>query len=117
MPKYSVTIHLAGRDPFRVVSKLRRAFGDTVAKTAKITVSGHPNVSEDPCRRRGHFGCVHWTDDDVEGRFQELDVEVTPKLLKEVKDRIRHIDDGMTELGWEVIESAISDAVDAASTT
>jgi hypothetical protein len=112
MPEYSVTIKLSGHDPDEIVRKIEATFGMVVAQQAKIVGWGLPNYNDDPCRATGHFGCIHWTDDDVESRFQELDVPITPELLDELKDRIRHIDDGMTELGWEVIESAILDAAD-----
>jgi hypothetical protein len=117
MPEYSVTIKLSGSNPVQIVRKIEAAFGNIVALEAKIAGWGQPNYYDDPCRAMGHFGCVHWTDEDVEGRFQELDVPITPTLLKGVKDKIRHIDDGMTEVGWEVIESAILDAADAESTS
>jgi len=110
MAEYSVTIKLSGRNPAQIVRTLEAAFGSAVAQEAKIVDWGKPNYYEDPCLRMGHFGCVHWTDEDVESRFQELDVPITPRLLNEVKDRIRHIDDGMTEVGWQVIESTILDA-------
>jgi|tagenome__1003787_1003787.scaffolds.fasta_scaffold19390907_1 hypothetical protein len=115
MPEYSITIKLNGRNPVEIVRMLEAVFGSGVAQEAKIVDWGQPNYYDDPCRTMGHFGCVHWTDEDVEGRFQELDVPITPTLLKGVKDKIRHIDDGMTEVGWEVIESAILDAADAES--
>lgn len=110
MPEYCVTIKLSGRNPVQIVRKLEAAFGSVVAQHATIVGWGQPNYHDDPCRAAGHFGCIHWTDDDVESRFQELDVPITPELLDEVRDRIRHIDDGMTEVGWEIIESAILDA-------
>lgn len=117
MSEYSVTIKLSGRNPVQIVRKLEAAFGRVVAQDAKIVGWGQPNYYDDPCRAMGHFGCVHWTDEDVESRFEELDVPITPKLLEGVKDRIRHIDDGMTEVGWEAIESAILIAAEPESTS
>jgi hypothetical protein len=99
MPDYSVTIMLSGRDPEQIVRKLEAAFSTAVAQEAKIVGWGHANYCDDPCQAKGHFGCIHWTDDDVESKFQELSIPITPELLNEVKDRIRHIDDGMTEVG------------------
>lgn len=111
MPRYCVFIELSGHTAGQVAGKVQSAFGHKVAKGAKIIPSVHADLLWDPCRNRGHFGCVHWTDDDVVSRFEELGVPATQDRLREVKTRIRHIDDGMTELGWEVIESAIRQAV------
>jgi hypothetical protein len=115
MPEYSVAIKLNGHDPVQIARRLEAAFGSVVAEEAKITVWGQPNFYEDPCKAMGHFGCVHWTDDDLEGRFQRLNIAVTPELLTEVKERVGHIDDGMVELGWEAIESAIVSAAELAA--
>jgi hypothetical protein len=110
MPEYSVTIKLSGHDPKNIVRNLERAFGSTVAQQARIIGWGQRNYYDDPCQSSGHFGCVHWTTDDVESRFRTLDVPFTPDRLKEVKNNLNHIDDGMTELGWEVIEQAIKES-------
>lgn len=117
MPGYSVTIRLSGRNPVEIVRKIEAAFGNIVAQEAKIADWGQPNYYDDPCRAMGHFGCIHWTDNDVESKFKELNIPITPELLNDVKDRIRHIDDGMTEVGWEVIGSAILAAANPESTS
>jgi len=111
VPRYSVIIELSGPTALEITGRLQSAFGDEAATSAKIIPSGQAHLLWDSCDKVGHFGCVHWTDDDVISRFEELGVAATQDLLQEVKIRIRHIDDGMTELGWEVIESAIRDAV------
>jgi hypothetical protein len=112
MADYSVTIKVSGSSASHVHHHLQTAFGTAVARQAVITTWGSHDLYHDHCRELGHFGCVHWTDDDIESRCRELGIPATPELLKEVKARTNHIDDGMTELGWEVIESAILEAFD-----
>jgi hypothetical protein len=109
--RYSVIIELSSPTALEIAAKLQSAFGDEAARSAKIVPSAQVDLLRDWCDNIGHFGCVHWTTDDIISRFEELGVRVTQNRLQEVKIRIRHIDDGMTELGWEVIESAIRDAV------
>ena len=111
MADYSVRIKLSGSSPSEVYRQLRSAFGTAVARQAVITGWGSVNLYHDHCRELGHFGCVHWTDDDIESRCVELGIPADPILLKQVKASTTHIDDGMTELGWEVIELAILEAV------
>ena len=62
-------------------------------------------------RENGHFGCVHWTDQDLRNKFDELRIGFTPAALDAVKctHTLRHIDDRMIELGWNLIELAILD--------
>lgn len=115
MPDYSVTIKLRGSSPSHVHRQLRSSFGTAVARQAVITSWGYANLYHDQCRELGHFGCVHWTDDDIESRCLELGIPADPELLKQVKASTSHIEDGMTELGWEVIESAILEAFDDTS--
>ena len=111
MPDYSVTIKLSGVNPSHVVQELQRVFGLAVAREAIITFWGHSDLYLDPCRDLDHFVCVHWTSDDVESRCHELGIEPTPELVTQVRAGAAHVDDGMTELGWEVIESAILESV------
>lgn len=110
MADYSVTIRLSAGNPLQVQQDVERAFGAAVARQAVITTWGEPNFYRDSCRELNHFGCTHWTNDDIENKCDELGITATPELLKHVRANAAHIDDGMTELGWEVIESAILDA-------
>jgi hypothetical protein len=112
MPDYAVTIKLKGGSPAEIVSYVALAFGRVVAEQAGVIEWERLKYLNDPCQEEGHFCCVHWTDDDVERRFHKLNVAFTPELLEGVKNDIRHLDDGMTELGWEVIEDAIREAVE-----
>jgi hypothetical protein len=91
---------------------VERAFGREIAQQAKIVEWQEQNYYDDPCRARDHFGCVHWTDDDIVSRFQTMNIPVTPELLKKAKNNIGPIDDAMTEVGWEVIEYAIHESLE-----
>jgi hypothetical protein len=117
MPDYLVTITLSGKSRGQIASYLETEFGSVVAAQAMINERKQANYCDKPCQTRGHFGCVHWTDDDLESRFAKLDIPATPELVKEVKDSILHIDDCMTELGWEVIEHAILESLDRLTKT
>lgn len=59
-----------------------------------------------------HWGCVHWTDDDLTGMMKSYGIQPTPENIAKVKSEhaIRHIDDVMVERGWFNIEMAIQDA-------
>lgn len=110
MPAYSVTIQLEAANAFLLLRELERVFGAVVAGDARVIRTGEPDYFDDPCRRLGHFGCVHWTEDDLESRFATLNILSTPELLRQVKENLRHIDDEIVEVGWGIIESVIIEA-------
>lgn len=111
MPSYSVVIRLSGNSKKRIKSMLRTAFGNVVAEEALIVEPGDM-VAHEVCRVSGHFGCVHWADEDLQAKLEELNFPVTRAALDTLKVGygLRHIDDRMVERGWEVIEQSILDA-------
>jgi len=115
MRSYSVTIELSGISKKQIKSRLKAAFSSEIAQGARIAKAGVIDESFDTCRALGHFGCVHWTDDDLKARLEKLNVPVTAEVLINLKISysVRHIDDMMVETGWEVIEDSILDIVDA----
>lgn len=66
-----------------------------------------------PCN--GHFGCVHWTEADVEQAIEEVagKLEVTDENVQRVLSSYaaRHIADRMIELGWEILHTAVREEV------
>lgn len=59
----------------------------------------------------GTFGIVVWSDDDIREKLKEHELPVTEENVEKVRDSYaaRHIDDTMTEAGWEVLDSAVLD--------
>lgn len=111
MRDYSVVIRLQGQTKGQIESRLRAAFGDA-AEEAQIIEAGKLVDCYEACRVNGHFGCVHWTDEDLLSKLGELNSRVTTDVLDAVKSgyALRHVDDRMIELGWMLIEQAILDA-------
>jgi hypothetical protein len=109
MTNYSVIINVAGKSKKQIKDGLVAAFGDAIGREAEIVRVGEKIVSYDECRVLGHFGCVHWTDEDLNLKLEELNFAATPQLVTALKSGyvLRHIDDRMIERGWEVIEQAI----------
>jgi hypothetical protein len=112
MRSYSVMIELSGVSKKQIKSRLKATFGSEIARGARVTQAGEIAESFETCRALGHFGCVHWTDEDLKARLEELNVPVTAEVLSKLKVSysVRHIDDMMVERGWEVIEDSILDA-------
>lgn len=113
MPEYSVTIALDGRNRSDIKKKPSTALGPSAAMRSKIAGAGELPSYPDSCRTNDHFGCVHWTDEDLVTRLKELKVKATPELLDSIKSTyaVRHVADRMIERGWGVIEEAIADAI------
>ncbi len=84
------------------------ALGDSIV-TARIFDANKLVGPHDMCRADGHFGCVHWTDEDLQSKFSELNIPMSAEALGAVKASrsMKRIDDRMVELGWDVIEEAI----------
>jgi hypothetical protein len=112
MPNYSVVIKLKNQTKMGIESKLRAAFEDKSVEELHIIEAGMLLDCYYTCRSNNHFGCVHWTDEDLQSKFRELGIPVSEEILDVVKSSylLRHIDDRMIELGWEIIEEAIVDA-------
>jgi hypothetical protein len=111
MPRYLVTIALSGRSPSDIKKKVSTAFGPSVAMRSSVTAVGELPIY-DLCRSNDHFGCVHWTDEDLVARLKELKTKATPELLDSIKSTYacRHVADRMIETGWEIIDEAIADS-------
>jgi hypothetical protein len=112
MSNFAVTITLQGSTREEIRSKLQLALGSVVARTAKIAKARVVLNYDEACRANEHFGCVHWTDEDVRSKAEELNLTLTEEMLDSVRSTyaLRHIDDRMIEQGWEVITQAIFDA-------
>ena len=112
MPEYSVTITLRGRDRLDIKKQLRTAFSASVAEQSKIAGLDELLNYYESCQANDHFGCVHWTDEDLVTKLEELHVQATPGMLDSIKSSydLRHIADRMIETGWKAIEQAIVDA-------
>jgi hypothetical protein len=111
MPEYSVKITLSGRSRPEIQRILRNRLGRAVAQQARIVRADTPPEYDAVCLENGHLGCVHWTDEDIRNKLEELGIGVTPSILDAAKCTyaLRHIDDRMIELGWDLIELAIRD--------
>lgn len=112
MSDYSVLISVNYLTKKEIRHKLRTAFGTSVSIEAVISKSGSLAACHKTCMSAAHFGCVHWTDEDLQSKFKQLGVPATEKILNLVRSSyvLRHIDDSMVRIGWEVIEQAIVDA-------
>ncbi len=111
MLNYSVVITLKNNTAKEIEDKLRASFGDGIVDEIHVSESGTSAACYNACKANNHFGCVHWTDEDLQNKFHELKVSITAEVLHTVKSSylLRHIDDRMVELGWEIIEEAIGD--------
>jgi hypothetical protein len=109
MSNYSLTVRLSGFTRAQIRRKLRTAFGSATAQEAQLITDGTLPDYYEACRANGHFGCVHWTDEDINSKFRDLKIPKTLRIADAVKRgyALRHIADRMVELGWEVIEDAI----------
>lgn len=109
---YSVVISLRNLTKREIQNRLRAAFGTNFSAKAVIAGAGSLAACYKACGSAAHFGCVHWTEDDLQSKFKELGVPMTAEILDLVKSSyaLRHIDDSMVKAGWEVIEQAIVDA-------
>jgi len=112
MSNYFVTVRLSGQTQSQIKDRLRAAFGSAVAQGAQIVNMRTVPDYYEACRANSHFGCVHWTDEDIKSRLKDLRVPKTPQIVNAAKSSyaLRHIGDRMVELGWEVIEEAILEA-------
>lgn len=112
MTKYSVMVTIESPSRTYIEHQLRRAFGDTVVKSAQIAKSEAMTICHEACRNSDHFGCVHWTEQDLRGKLKERGVPITSDVLDALRATyaLRHIDDRMIESGWNAIEQAIEDA-------
>jgi hypothetical protein len=112
MPNYSVTIRLPGHSRSQISSKLRAAFGNALAQEAQIVNIRTPPDYYEACQANNHFGCVHWTDEDINSKLRDLKIPQTLQIVDAAKNSyaLRHIGDRMVEFGWEVIEEAILEA-------
>lgn len=112
MPTYSVIITLQGDSREEIRSKLRSTLGRAIAQGAVINEAGVPVDCYQACLLNDHFGCVHWTDEDLRTKLHELEVPISTDALESLRGTysLRHIDDRMIELGWEIIRQGILDA-------
>lgn len=112
MPDYLVKITLRGESPLEVKKQLRSAFGASVARRSKVTFPDRLPEYYEACRANDHFGCVHWTEDDIENKLRELEIPITPAMIDDIKSSyaVRHIEDRMIERGWEAIVEGIGEA-------
>jgi hypothetical protein len=57
------------------------------------------------------FGVVMWSDSDIASQLNEEGVEDTADRIRVVRESYlaRHIDERMVELGWDVLEQAVSE--------
>jgi hypothetical protein len=112
MPNYSVVLKISGASKKQIKGRLRTALGSAAARGAEIVKAGEQFTSYDACQASGHFGCVHWTDEDLHSKLEELNFPVTSEILDALKldYGLRHIADLMVVRGWEVIEQSINDA-------
>ena len=112
MSDYSLTVRLSGFTREQVKRKLRTAFGSAAAQEAKIVNADTLPAYYEACRANSHFGCVHWTDEDIKLKLRDLKIPKTLRIIGTAKSSyaLRHISDRMVELGWEVIEEAILEA-------
>jgi hypothetical protein len=112
MPDYLVLITLSGKNESDVREQVHAAFGAAVAEEVSIALSTGSSNYYQACEANDHFGCVHWTDEDLFTKLTELEIEPTPKIIEDVKSShaLRHIADRMIEQGWYSIEQAIAEA-------
>ena len=115
MSGYPVVIYVKNLTKREIQNRLRSAFGANISETPIVNNSGSVAACYQTCTSAGHFGCVHWTDDDLQIKFKELGVPMTQQILDLVRSGyvLRHIDDRMVRAGWEVIKEAIVDAESA----
>src|SRR5262245_29803547 len=111
MPDYFVRITLKAQNASEVRKELRATFGASVAKEANVALSTELPDYYQACEANDHFGCVHWSEEDLLSRLEELKIEATPEILDDIKSSyaVRHIADRMIEHGWEAIEQAIAE--------
>jgi hypothetical protein len=109
MRSYLVTIKVADSRK-KINDRLAAAFGTSTAQKAHI-IEADEIVADEFCRINKHFGCVHWTDEDLHAKLKELEVPITPELMSILKTgySLRHINERMIETGWDVIEESILD--------
>jgi hypothetical protein len=112
MSDYSVTVNLPGFTRTQIRRKLQTAFGAAAVQEAQIVSAETLPDYYEACRGNRHFGCVHWTDEDVKIKLRDLKLPTTLQIIEAAKSSyaLRHISDRMVELGWEVIEEAILQA-------
>ena len=56
----------------------------------------------------GRFGILSWCDQDIEEELKQLDIPVTPQLVRYVRNYVEgEMEDRMTETGWQFINEAI----------
>jgi hypothetical protein len=112
MSNYSLTVRLSGFSRAQIKRNLRTAFGSAVAQEAQIVDAGKLPDYYEACRANRHFGCVHWTDEDIKFKLRDLKIPKTLRIIEAAKSSyaLRHIGDRMVELGWEVMEESILDA-------
>lgn len=112
MANYSAVITLKGHTEKQIEDKLRAAFGASIVDEVQISESDPGIGCYYFCRSNNHFGCVHWTEEDLRTKFDELQIPITREMLDVVKSSylLRHIDDRMVEVEWEIVEQAIADA-------
>lgn len=112
MSDYSLTVRLSGFTRAQIKRELRTAFGSAAAQKAQIVNAAMPPDYYEACRANSHFGCVHWTDEDIKIKLRDLKIPKTLRIIDAAKSSygLRHIGDRMVELGWEVIEDAILEA-------
>ena len=112
MGDYFVRMKVTSTSASDVRERLRAAFGATALKESSVTSSSElPNYFE-ACKANDHFGCVHWTEEDLASKLRELNIPPTPEIIDDVQSSyaVRHIEDRMIERGWEAIEEAIAEA-------
>jgi len=112
MSNYSLTVRLSGFTRAQIKRKLRTAFGSTAAQEAQIVNAGTLPDYYEACLANSHFGCVHWTDEDIKIKVRDLKIPKTLRIIDTAKSSyaLRHIGDRMVELGWEVIEESVLEA-------
>ena len=112
MSAYLVVISIRNLTQREIQARLGAAFGANFYTEPVIKKSGTLSACNQTCISAAHFGCVHWTEDDLHRKFNKLGIPITKEALDHVKSSylLRHIDDSMVEVGWEVIEQAIIDS-------
>lgn len=101
MSDYSVTVRLQGFTRSQIKGRLEAAFGSPAAQEAQIVATGTLPDCYEACTANSHFGCVHWTDEDIEIKLRDLDIPKTQQIMASAKSAyaLRHISDRMVELG------------------
>jgi hypothetical protein len=77
----------------------------------KSTISDQVQEHRAAIEQLGRFGLVSWSNNDIVSALVDAGADPSPENVKAVREHfyVQHIDDRMTELGFTIIEEAISD--------